>query len=155
MINTVTAVGAQEASVSAATTTVVPVTTARVKPGQHVLVDVLGISTNKNSRGDRLAGEHSMLSFDRDSLELAVLDGALPADAQPLLKLIAPDDAGHWTVVNGHISFFAQPDVLNKAQELDATVKRVIVSTDFRVKIAAGELAEQWATGTVTMTIAA
>lgn len=129
---------------------------ATVKPGQHVLVDVLGISTNAGRTADKL-GLHAT---ERDSLELVNLE-PLEGEDQVTKKYEVPN-LGHWSVMNGHLSFTASKDALKSADQGGAfgrkdPVLKQPVAIEFQVR--ANTIGQdkdapiRWFVGVATVTI--
>lgn len=115
-------------------------TTSRVKTGQHVLIDVLGLSTRKTS-----------VPCDRDSLVFQLADGTATTD-----KVTVPG-VGAFTLMNGHISFYAEKDALRAGSVAGRTedVPRAGVSIAFQARAAGGEHAGELVAGTTGVTITA
>lgn len=115
--------------------------TARVKAGQHVLIDVLGLGSRRRTD----------VTFDRDSLEFQLADGGTTTD-----KVVLPG-VGAFSLVNGQISFYAEKTALLAGSVAGRTedVPRVGISVAFQARITGGDSAGELAAGTTGVTITA
>lgn len=117
---------------------------ATVKPGQHVLVDVLGISTRAGRTADNL-GLHAL---DRETLELLTVE-PLTGETMVASDEVIPE-RGRFSVMNGHLSFSAQKDALGGESKTRAQVEFQVQGT--RLSKTAPVT---WFVGTATVTITA
>lgn len=149
----------EQTTVSTPTPTQIADVFATVKAGQHVLVDVLGISTPAG----RTAANLGLHAFDRDSLALLVIDPLTGDFTVPTQKQVIPL-LGRFTVMNGHVSFTAEKNALNTESEGGATgcteaVTELNLSVQFQAQLNSigqpQDAAPEWVTGTVTVRVTA